>query len=171
MKRKLILFSLAAVTAVSFVGCATDNADPNSHKRTTGRYIDDKMLIGKVKGALDGNEVYKFPDVKVNTYNGTVQLTGFVGTAEQKQKAEEIARNVQGVHVVQNRIAMKADTERVRATDSPDVNRDLNRDGNRDLNRDGNRDLNGDGKVDQNDIPTRDVNGDGKIDRNDLPKN
>lgn len=160
MKRKLILFSLAAVTAVSFVGCATDRADRDSHKRTTGRYIDDKMLIGKVKGALNDSEVYKFPDVKVNTYNGTVQLTGFVDTAEQKQKAEEIARNVQGVNAVQNQITMKSDTERVRGTDRPDVNRDLN--------RDGNRDLNGDGKVDSKDIPTRDVNGDGKIDRNDV---
>ncbi len=126
MKRKLIVLSLAAVTAVSFVGCATDSADRDSHKRSTGRYIDDKMLIGKVKGALDDNAVYKFPDVKVNTYNGTVQLTGFVDTMEQKRKAEDIARNVPGVAAIQNEIALKADTERVRGAD---VNRDLNGDG------------------------------------------
>ena len=64
-----------AVTAIGFVGCASDNADSDSHKRTTGRYIDDKMLVQRVKGSLNDNEVYKFPDVKVNTYNGTVQLT------------------------------------------------------------------------------------------------
>ncbi|HEY0548032.1 MAG TPA: BON domain-containing protein [Verrucomicrobiae bacterium] len=126
MKRKLIVLSLAAVTAVSFVGCATDGADRDSHKRSTGRYIDDKMLVGKVKGALGDSAVYKFPDVNVNTYNGTVQLTGFVDTMDQKRKAEEIARNVHGVSGVQNQIALKSDTERVRDTD---VNRDLNRDG------------------------------------------
>ena len=126
MKRKLIVFSLAAVTAVGFVGCATDNSDRDSHKRSAGRYIDDKMLVGKVKSALGDSAVYKFPDVSVHTYNGTVQLTGFVDTAEQKSKAEEIARNVQGVNAVQNQIALKSDTERVRGAD---VNRDLNRDG------------------------------------------
>lgn len=129
MKRELIVLSLAAVTAVSFVGCATDGADRDSHKRSTGRYIDDKMLVGKVKGALDDNAVYKFPDVKVNTYNGTVQLTGFVDTMDQKRKAEDIARNVPGVAAIQNEIALKGDTERVRGTD---VNRDLNGDGRRD---------------------------------------
>jgi osmotically-inducible protein OsmY len=45
---------------------------------------------------------------------------------DQKRKAEEIARNVHGVSGVQNQIALKSDTERVRDTD---VNRDLNRDG------------------------------------------
>ena len=126
MKRKLIVFSLATVLAAGFVGCATDDADRDSHKRSAGRYLDDKMLIGKVKGALDDNAVYKFPDVKVNTYNGTVQLTGFVDTMEQKRKAEEITRNVPGVAAIQNEIALKSDTERVRSTD---VNRDLDGDG------------------------------------------
>jgi len=124
MKRKLILFSLVAVTAAGFVGCATDNADRDSHKRTAGRYLDDKVLVQKVKSALDDSEVYKFPDVKVNTYEGTVQLTGFVDTMEQKRKAEEIARNVRGVYNVQNQIALKGDAERVRETTDRDATRD-----------------------------------------------
>jgi osmotically-inducible protein OsmY len=126
MKRKLLALSLTAVMAAGFVGCATDGTDRDSHKRSTGRYIDDKMLVGKVKGALNDSAVYKFPDVKVNTYNGTVQLTGFVDTTEQKRKAEEIARNVQGVAAIQNEIALKGETDRVRGAE---VNRDLNRDG------------------------------------------
>lgn len=128
MKRKLILFSLVAVTAVGFVGCASDNADRDSHKRTTGRYIDDKVLVQKVKSALGDSEIYKFPDVKVNTYEGTVQLTGFVDSMEQKRKAEEIARTVRGVYNVQNQITLKGDAERVRDTTDRNVNRDLNRD-------------------------------------------
>jgi hypothetical protein len=122
MKRKFILFTLAAVTAVGFVGCASDNADRDSHKRTTGRYIDDKMLGMRVKGALDDSDVYKFPDVKVNTYQGTVQLTGFVDTPEQKRKAEDIARNVREVVSVQNQISLKGDAERVRGTTDPNYN-------------------------------------------------
>lgn len=118
-----VLFSLVAAAAVGFVGCATDNSDSDTHKRTAGRYLDDKVLVQKVKSALDDSEVYKFPDVKVNTYEGTVQLTGFVDTAEQKQKAEEIARNVRGVFNVQNQIALKTEMERVRGTSDRDTNR------------------------------------------------
>ena len=114
---------------MSFVGCATDSTDRDSHKRSAGRYIDDKMLVGKVKGALGDSAVYKFPDVNVHTYNGTVQLTGFVDTMDQKRKAEEIARNVSGVNAVQNQITLKGDTDRVRGAE-------------------GNRDLNGDGRTD-----------------------
>jgi len=126
MRRKLIMFSIGVVAAIGFVGCASDDhADRDSHKRTTGRYIDDKVLVQKVKAALGDSDVYKFPDVKVNTYNGTVQLTGFVDTTEQKAKAEEIARNVRDVASVQNQIALKGETERVR--DRNDVNHDLNR--------------------------------------------
>jgi hyperosmotically inducible protein len=121
MKRELIILSLTTILAVGFVGCASDDANRDSHKRSAGRYIDDKVLVTKVKGALGDSAVYKFPDVKVNTYNGTVQLTGFVDTMEQKRKAEEIARNVQGVAAVQNQIALKGETDRVRGTD---VNRD-----------------------------------------------
>jgi len=124
MRRKLVLFSLGVVTALGFVGCASDNdATQNSHKRSTGQYIDDKMLVQRVKAALGDSPVYKFPDVKVNTFNGTVQLTGFVESEEQKAKAEEIARNVRDVAGVQNQILLKGDTERVRDLDNPDRDR------------------------------------------------
>ena len=120
MNRKLIMFSLGVVMAIGF-GCASNNdANEDSHKRTTGQYIDDKMLVQRVKSALNDSPVYKFPDVKVNTYNGLVQLTGFVESAEQKSKAEEIARNVSDVAGVQNQITLKADTERVRDLDTTD---------------------------------------------------
>ena len=136
MRRKLILFSLAVVAAVGFVGCATESTDrDSSHKRTTGQYIDDKMLVQRVKAALDDSPIYKFPDVKVNTYNGTVQLTGFVESNEQKLKAEEITKTVRDVLNVQNQITLKGETERVR---------DIDRAG--DLDR--SRDLDGDGTID-----------------------
>ena len=107
---------LGAALPLTFVGCATNEVDRDSHKRTAGEFIDDKVLVQKVKSALDDSAVYKFPDVKVNTYQGTVQLSGFVETQEQKQKAQEIARTVRGVYNVQNNITLKGETERVRGT-------------------------------------------------------
>lgn len=120
MNKTFATIALAAVTSivtpVAFVGCATSN-DKDTHKRTAGQYIDDKVLNQKVHSALGDNGVYKFPHVDVNTYKGTVQLTGFVDTADQKRKAEEIARGVNGVYQVQNQITLKSDTERVRGVD------------------------------------------------------
>src|SRR5690349_2568464 len=121
MKKSLgtiIMVAAAGLLApLSFVGCQTSSSDRDAHnKRTAGQYIDDKVLIQRVQSGLRNSDVYKFPDVKVQTYRGTVQLTGFVESQEQKRKAEEIARGVNGVYNVQNDIMMKGDTERVRGT-------------------------------------------------------
>lgn len=40
--------------------------------------------------------------VNVNTYRGTVQLSGFVDNEEAKRRAENAARDVEGVRAVQN---------------------------------------------------------------------
>jgi hyperosmotically inducible periplasmic protein len=120
--RTLIVVAVAGFVApLAFVGCATDKTNDSAHKRTTGEYVDDKVLVQKVKSALGDNDVYKFPDVKVNTYKGTVQLSGFVTSDEQKRKAEDIARNVQGVYNIQNNITLKNETERVRGTTDTSV--------------------------------------------------
>ena len=76
-------------------------------KRSTGQKIDDKDLGGRVKGALDDNTAYKFPDVQVNVYDGRVQLSGFVQTRDQKSKAEDIAKSIAGGATVENKITVK----------------------------------------------------------------
>jgi osmotically-inducible protein OsmY len=45
--------------------------------------------------------------VKVTSYRGTVQLSGFVNTSDQKRRAEDIAEKVQGVKRVENNITVK----------------------------------------------------------------
>lgn len=75
--------------------------------RTVGQKVDDKDLASRVKDALDDNTAYKFPDVKVNVYEGRVQLSGFVQTREQKQKAEDVAKSMTTGAVVENKITVK----------------------------------------------------------------
>ena len=60
-----------------------------------------------MQDALDDNTAYKFPDVKVNVYEGRVQLSGFVQTREQKEKAEDIAKSMTTGAVVENKITVK----------------------------------------------------------------
>ena len=79
----------------------------NETERTVGQKVDDKELGSRVKGALDENAAYKFPEVKVNVYNGTVQLSGFVQAREQKQKAEDIAKSITTGARVENKITVK----------------------------------------------------------------
>jgi len=80
-------------------------------ERTAGQYIDDKTLTGHVKDALGDNPEYKFDGVKVAAQNATVQLSGFVNTADQKSRAGDIAKQVPGTKEVVNNITVKGKLE------------------------------------------------------------
>jgi hyperosmotically inducible protein len=75
--------------------------------RSTGEYIDDKSLSSRVNHALNENQTYKFDQVSVTSMKGTVQLSGFVNTADQKSQAGDITKNVPGVQDVVNNITVK----------------------------------------------------------------
>jgi osmotically-inducible protein OsmY len=83
-------------------GCAG-----NRYERSTGESIDDRATTSRVKSALSDDGVYKYPDVKVTTFKGTVQLSGFVENKDQKSRATDLAKNVAGVKEVENNISVK----------------------------------------------------------------
>ena len=83
-------------------GCAGDR-----YHRSTGNYIDDKTVEAKVKSELLGDPDVKGLAVNVEVNNGRVQLSGFVDTLAQKNRAGELARNVQGVKYVKNDLVVK----------------------------------------------------------------
>ncbi len=91
-----------ATAAPVLTGCAG-----NRYKESTGEQIDDSATTMRVKNALHKDTVYKYPDVKVSTFKGTVQLSGFVNDGEQKSRAMELAKNVEGVREVVNSITIK----------------------------------------------------------------
>jgi hyperosmotically inducible periplasmic protein len=75
--------------------------------RSTGEYVDDKSLTERVENALGNNPDYKFDQVIVTAFKGTVQLSGFVNTADQKTQAGEITKQVPGVQDVVDNITVK----------------------------------------------------------------
>ena len=81
------------------VGCASTRYD-----RTAGEHWDDKRVANRVEDALNDQPVYKYSDVKVQSFRGVVQLSGFVATEAQKNAATEIAQRVRGVGTVENAI-------------------------------------------------------------------
>jgi len=106
MKEKILIAGLglllgAGVTS-TFTGCAG-----NQYERSTGESIDDRATTSRVKSALGNDSQYKYSDVKVTTFKGTVQLSGFVDTRDQKGKATDLAKNVSGVKEVVNNISVK----------------------------------------------------------------
>ena len=107
MKTKIVSMCVAVclglpVVVASLTGCAGDRYD-----RSTGEYVYDKSLDVRVKSALGDNPEYKFGDVNISSFKGTVQLSGFVDTSAQKSKAGEIAKGIQGVKDVENNITVK----------------------------------------------------------------
>jgi hyperosmotically inducible protein len=91
-----------AVTLGSVVGCA-----PTTTRQGTGEYIDDTVITTKVKAAIAEDPLTKFLEVKVKTFKGEVQLSGFVSSREAANRAVELARGVQGVTSVKDDMQIK----------------------------------------------------------------
>lgn len=106
MKHKLILNSiLSLAAAATIVGCSTGTA----HQRSTGQYIDDKGTAQRVRANLGRDSLVKATRVHVESFRGNVHLTGFVDYPVQKQHAEQIARNTEGVEWVKDDIVVKSE--------------------------------------------------------------
>ena len=98
-----LLISLGALSLVGGItGCAGDR-----YTQSTGEYVDDRTTSSRVKKALDADPQYKYDGVDVKTFKATVQLSGFVNTKDQKNRAGELAKAVNGVNEVENNITVK----------------------------------------------------------------
>ena len=96
--RCLVLFMLIT----TFVACASTRT-----RESTGEYVDDSVITTKVKALLANDDFFKSFQISVETYKGTVQLSGFVNSKQAVNKAGEIVRTVQGVKSVKNNLIIK----------------------------------------------------------------
>jgi osmotically-inducible protein OsmY len=99
---KFLSAAFLAFTLVSVVGCAS-----TSSKEGTGEYVDDAVITTKVKAAIFNEPTLKSAEINVETFKGAVQLSGFVNSQADINKAAEIARSVQGVTSVKNDMRVK----------------------------------------------------------------
>jgi osmotically-inducible protein OsmY len=100
--KTLIQFVGTLGLAMALTGCAG-----NQYERSTGESVDDTATTGRVKRALGTDTIYRYPNVKVTTFKGNVQLSGFVDTTAQKDKAGDLAKATPGVKDVENRITVR----------------------------------------------------------------
>ena len=96
----------ALIGIAALAGCSsTDSSSKDG--RSAGRAKDDKSIAEAVEKKLKSDPMYKFDSVSVNTFDGVVQLNGFVDNQSQAQRAEDLARGVPGVTQVVNGMLLK----------------------------------------------------------------
>lgn len=103
---RIILASMLTAT----LGCAptsTKEGASTSKKESAGEYLDDSVITTKVKAAILNEPTLKSFEIKVETYKDIVQLSGFVSSEANIEKAVEVARGVKGVSSVKNDMRLK----------------------------------------------------------------
>lgn len=99
---KHLFAALLALAVLLSSGCAS-----TSTQESTGEYIDDSVITTRVKEVIFREPRLKSLEINVETYKGVVQLSGFVSSQSDIDKALELARDVKGVQSVRNDMYLK----------------------------------------------------------------
>ena len=91
-----------AFCLLSAVGCAS-----TASQESTGQYVDDSVITSKVKAAILDDPALKVAEINVETFKGTVQLSGFVSSQTAINRAVDVTRNVKGVRAVNDVMRLK----------------------------------------------------------------
>jgi hypothetical protein len=98
MKKTLATIAIASLLA----GCAVSR-----QQETVGQYVDDATITTHVKAKFADDSTVAATSIRVETLKGQVQLSGFAKSAEEKSRAEILARSVKGVASVRNDIVVR----------------------------------------------------------------
>lgn len=104
-RRRPMIFAARTTCAVLLavlVGCAS-----TPRQAGTGEYIDDSVITAKVKASVFNDPSLKSTEINVETFKGSVQMTGFVESQADIDKAMVLARGVPGVTSVKNGMRVK----------------------------------------------------------------
>jgi len=90
------------ISVLAFSACAS-----TPHSESTGEYLDDSMLTTRVKAAVFNDPLLKSSEINVETFKGRVQLSGFVSSTAEMQRALAVAKDVKGVTTVNSDMKLK----------------------------------------------------------------
>jgi osmotically-inducible protein OsmY len=99
---KTLTALVATMMLLGTLGCASTRTHEG-----TGQYVDDSVITTKVKSAILGEPGLKVSEINVETFKGIVQLSGFVSTRTDIDRAIKLANNVDGVKSVKNDMQLK----------------------------------------------------------------
>lgn len=86
-----------------------DAAGPAGRKEM--KPLSDGLITTRVKTALFRDPQASGFQISVHAYRGVVQLSGFIDTIDQKQRAGELAARVEGVRAVHNDLIVTSGTD------------------------------------------------------------
>jgi osmotically-inducible protein OsmY len=102
-KRNIVVYCLAFLMLIAAFAAAA----PKVTRESTGELIDDSVITTTVKALLAKDDFLKSFQISVETYQGTVQLSGFVNSQKAVDKAGVITKSVKGVKSVKNDLIVK----------------------------------------------------------------
>ena len=102
-KRNIVIHFLVLLMLIAtFAACASTRTHESA-----GEYVDDSVITTKVKALIAADDFLKSFQIGVETYQGTVQLSGFVNSQQAADKAYQITRSVKGVKSIKNNLIVK----------------------------------------------------------------
>jgi len=101
--RQILAAAVSAVALLTAGGCAVTRG-----QESTGSYVDDTAITTRVKSKFAEDQVVSAMAIGVETMRGTVQLSGFAKSLDEKMQAEKLARSVSGVVSVKNDIVVRS---------------------------------------------------------------
>jgi hyperosmotically inducible protein len=99
---RTVLVGLLGVSLMILTACESMTG------KTTGQTIDDATMTASVQGKLTADKLSNFSRINVDTDRGIVTLNGVVRSAEEQSRAEEFARQVDGVRKVNNNLQIQS---------------------------------------------------------------
>lgn len=97
-----VRLTLITIMLTVFAGCASTETQEG-----TGEYIDDTVITAKVKAGIFNESSLKSREINIETFKGIVQLSGFVSSQTEVDRAGAVAAKVAGVKSVKNDIGIK----------------------------------------------------------------
>jgi hyperosmotically inducible periplasmic protein len=104
------LLTVLVVAGALFAPIVASAAEGTADRKQPVAFVKDSVITTKIKAKLAAQKLSSLARIRVDTdANGMVVLSGSARTAEAVDKAESIARAVEGVVSVQNDIKVRKD--------------------------------------------------------------
>lgn len=100
----------ALLVAMMLGGTLVAGCSSTPSQQSTGEAIDDGVVTARVKAKLVEDPVTKAHQINVDTFKGTVQLSGFVESEQARSRALQLARDVDGVKQVKDALQIRKAT-------------------------------------------------------------
>lgn len=112
---RTLVVSMAAITILALTGCtammvggaAVGGYQLGKDERAPSVVASDSAITTKIKGKYAADSVVSVFGIGVRTWEGTVTLSGTVGSYIARDQAESIAKGTGGVKAVNNHIVVE----------------------------------------------------------------